>query len=74
LDSGLTIKDLDTIAKAFMRVFRGMYHERVPYPDAKALAEAREGKKKEEIAEDKAQEEIPLGDEAKDETKMGDSD
>ncbi|MCL2397788.1 MAG: HDIG domain-containing protein [Defluviitaleaceae bacterium] len=31
-DSGLSIKDLDTIAKAFMRVFKGMYHERIPYP------------------------------------------
>jgi len=31
-DSGLSIKDLDSIAKAFMRVFKGMYHERVPYP------------------------------------------
>ena len=31
-DSGLSIKDLDTIARAFMRVFKGMYHERVPYP------------------------------------------
>jgi len=31
-ESGLSIKDLDTIAKAFMRVFKGMYHERVPYP------------------------------------------
>jgi len=31
-ESGLSIKDLDSIAKAFMRVFRGMYHERVPYP------------------------------------------
>ncbi|MCL2566085.1 MAG: HDIG domain-containing protein [Defluviitaleaceae bacterium] len=32
IDSGLTIKDLDIIAKAFMRVFKGMYHERIPYP------------------------------------------
>ena len=32
VDSGLTIKDLDIIAKAFMRVFNGMYHERIPYP------------------------------------------
>jgi len=32
IDSGLTIKDLDTIARAFMRVFKGMYHERIPYP------------------------------------------
>jgi len=31
-DSGLKIKDLDSVASAFMRVFRGMYHERVPYP------------------------------------------
>jgi len=32
IDSNLTIKDLDTIANAFMRVFKGMYHERIPYP------------------------------------------
>ena len=31
-ESGLSIRDLDTIARAFMRVFKGMYHERVPYP------------------------------------------
>ena len=31
-ESRLSIKDLDSIAKAFMRVFKGMYHERVPYP------------------------------------------
>lgn len=31
-DSMLTIKDLETITKAFMRVFKGMYHERVAYP------------------------------------------
>jgi putative nucleotidyltransferase with HDIG domain len=35
-ESGLSIKDLDNIAKAFMRVFRGMYHERVPYPSGTA--------------------------------------
>ena len=41
MDSGLTIKDLDTIAKAFMRVFKGMYHERIPYPKLeKKTAEA----------------------------------
>lgn len=32
IDSDLTIKDLDTIQKSFMRVFNGMYHERIPYP------------------------------------------
>ncbi len=37
LDSGLTIKDLDTIIKSFMRVFRGMYHERIPYPKLKDI-------------------------------------
>jgi len=31
-DSGLTIKDLATIVQSFMRVFKGMYHERIPYP------------------------------------------
>lgn len=33
-ESGLKIKDLDTVAKSFMRVFKGMYHERIPYPKA----------------------------------------
>jgi putative nucleotidyltransferase with HDIG domain len=32
IDSGFTIKDIDTVAKSFMRVFKGMYHERIPYP------------------------------------------
>ena len=32
IDSGLTIKDMDTVAKSFMKVFKGMYHERIPYP------------------------------------------
>jgi len=40
IDSGLTIKDLDTIAKAFMRVFKGMYHERIPYPKTEKKAES----------------------------------
>lgn len=31
--SKLTISDLEIIRKAFMKVFRGMYHERVKYPD-----------------------------------------
>lgn len=37
-DSGLIIKDLTTIAEAFMRVFRGMFHERVAYPTTAAPA------------------------------------
>ena len=32
IDSGLTIKDMDTVARSFMKVFKGMYHERIPYP------------------------------------------
>lgn len=31
-DSSLTIKDLETVSKSFMRVFKGMYHERITYP------------------------------------------
>ncbi|MDR2167223.1 MAG: HDIG domain-containing protein [Clostridiales bacterium] len=31
-ESGLSIRDLEVITKAFMRVFKGMHHERVPYP------------------------------------------
>lgn len=31
-DSTLTLRDIDTIIKSFMRVFKGMYHERIPYP------------------------------------------
>lgn len=32
----LTLKDLDTIAKAFIRVFGGYFHEREEYPEMKA--------------------------------------
>ncbi len=31
----LTLKDLDTIAKAFLRVLSGYYHERIEYPELK---------------------------------------
>lgn len=34
-NSQLTIADLDTIVKSFMGIFKGMYHERVPYPEDK---------------------------------------
>lgn len=39
IDSKLTLKDIDTIIESFMRVFRGMYHERIPYPDIKKAIE-----------------------------------
>jgi len=31
-DSKLSISDVDIIAKSFYRVLKGMYHERIPYP------------------------------------------
>ncbi|MCL2398682.1 MAG: HDIG domain-containing protein [Defluviitaleaceae bacterium] len=31
-DSQLSIRDVDTISKSFYRVLKGMYHERIPYP------------------------------------------
>jgi len=31
-DSGLSIRDVDTISESFFRVLKGMYHERIPYP------------------------------------------
>jgi putative nucleotidyltransferase with HDIG domain len=51
LDSMLTIKDLDTIAVAFMRVFKGMYHERIPYPKT-TMAELKTNEKSEAPEED----------------------
>ncbi len=35
IDSMFVIKDLETIASSFMNVFRGMYHERIKYPEMK---------------------------------------
>lgn len=32
IDSDLTIKDLNTIQNSFIKVFKGMYHERIAYP------------------------------------------
>lgn len=56
-DSGLKIKDLETIKNSFMRVFHGMYHDRIAYPKQeeiqkavtqhKAVKEEKEEKKKE---------------------------
>ena len=31
-DSGLSIKDVDTIGQSFFRVLKGLYHERIAYP------------------------------------------
>ncbi len=32
VDSELSIKDLDIIRESFFNVFKGMYHQRIPYP------------------------------------------
>jgi hypothetical protein len=53
-ESGLSIRDLDIIAEAFMGVFRGMYHDRVRYEkkeDKEDKADKEEKKEKQEINE-----------------------
>jgi membrane-associated HD superfamily phosphohydrolase len=35
-ESGLTIQELDTIRQAFLRILRGMFHQRIPYPELHA--------------------------------------
>lgn len=39
-NSGLTMNELETIRLAFLKVFHGMYHERVSYPEQKEIQEA----------------------------------
>lgn len=39
-NSGLTLNELETIRLAFLKVFHGMYHERVSYPEQKEIQEA----------------------------------
>ena len=39
-NSGLTLNELETIRMAFLKVFHGMYHERVSYPEQKEIQEA----------------------------------
>ena len=53
-NSGLGIHELEIIRKAFIKVFHGMYHERVSYPKQEEIAEAA---KKEAAAEEKREEE-----------------
>lgn len=38
-NSGLTLNELETIRLAFLKVFHGMYHERVSYPEQKEIQE-----------------------------------
>ena len=39
-NSGLGIHELEIIRKAFIKVFHGMYHERVAYPKQEEIAAA----------------------------------
>ena len=41
----LTLKDLDDIAKSFMRVLSGLFHEREEYPEIKVTEEGLKGVK-----------------------------
>lgn len=55
--SGLAIDELETIRLAFLKVFHGMYHERVAYPEKKEIQaaqkkEADEGKKEDTAEHD----------------------
>jgi len=40
--SALTLRDLDMIARAFVRVLVGVYHSRIEYPDPKEIMERRQ--------------------------------
>ena len=56
-NSGLGIHELEIIRKAFIKVFHGMYHERVAYPKQEAIAEAKLKTSLEEISEENREEE-----------------
>lgn len=45
-DSSLRIKDLDIIRHSFVKVFEGMYHDRVSYPKTEEIKKAEEYNKK----------------------------
>lgn len=52
IDSQMTMKDIDTVSNSFMRVFKGMYHERIPYPKMETPKKAipKEAIPKEEVS------------------------
>ncbi len=51
-ESGLTIQELDPIRLAFLSTLRGIFHQRIPYPDLHAEEEA------DEKADDEADDEV----------------
>ena len=56
-NSGLGIHELEIIRKAFIKVFHGMYHERVAYPKQEEIAAAKLNIVLEEPAEENREEE-----------------
>ena len=56
-NSGLGIHELEIIRKAFIKVFQGMYHERVAYPKQEEIAAAKLNIVLEEPAEENREEE-----------------
>jgi membrane-associated HD superfamily phosphohydrolase len=36
IESAMTIKDVEVVIQSFTRVFRAMYHDRIPYPSTDA--------------------------------------
>ncbi len=57
-ESKLTFRELETIAKAFIRVLSGIYHQRVEYPDQLA-AEMERSKKKGGYLDSERRDELP---------------
>jgi len=47
-DCRLDLKELEIIKKSFMKMFKGMYHERIAYPKAEEIAAARQAEKERE--------------------------
>jgi putative nucleotidyltransferase with HDIG domain len=47
-ESGLTIQELDPIRQAFLSMLRGIFHQRIPYPDLHADDEAEADEKLDE--------------------------
>lgn len=55
-DSDLTLSEIQTVQAAFMKVFHGMYHERVSYPKQEEVDKAKEEARAKIQAEKEAEE------------------
>jgi putative nucleotidyltransferase with HDIG domain len=52
VESGLTVQELDTIRQAFLNILRGVFHQRILYPELRIEADSEPG--------DKAEDELAL--------------